>query len=117
MVEVDTTKTVGNGNKIPVISLINNFLFEESGIRTWRAFDVGPGHHFAYAKQSFEKQGDTGLRVIQPFSPRMKKRDTVLESTRPRTAIFLCSEIGYVLTVKTEAEADATWIQGSTSEI
>ena len=34
VVEVDTTKAVGNDNKIPGISLINNFLFEEGGIRT-----------------------------------------------------------------------------------
>lgn len=107
MVEVDTTKTVGTGNKIPVISLINNFLFEECGIRTWSIYDVGPGHHFAYDKKSFEKRGDTGLRVIQPFSPRMKEWGTVLESTRPRTAIFSCSETGCVLTFKTKADADA----------
>ena len=45
--------------------------------------------------------------MIQPFSPRTKERGTVLESTRPRTEIFSCSETGCVLTFKTEAEADA----------
>ena len=107
VVEVDTSKAVGNDNKIPGISLINNFLFEKGGIRTWKAYNVGPGHHFAYDKLTFEKQGDTGLRVVQPFSPRAKEWGTVLESTRPRTAIFSCSETGCVLTFKTEAEADA----------
>ena len=37
----------------------------------------------------------------------MKERGAVLESTRPRTEIFSCSETGCVLTFKTEAEADA----------
>ena len=107
VVEVDTTKAVGNDNKIPGISLINNFLFEEGGIRTWKAYNVGPGRYLAYDELSFEKQGDTGLKVIQPFSPRTKDRGTVLESTRPRTEIFSCNETGCVLTFKTETEADA----------
>ena len=34
VVEVDSTKAVGNDNKIPGISLINNFLFEE-GLQRW----------------------------------------------------------------------------------
>ena len=53
VVEVDTTKAVGNGNKIPGISLINSFLFEEGGIRTWKAYNVGTGYHFSYDKLSF----------------------------------------------------------------
>ena len=105
MVEVDTTNAVCNDNKIPGISLINNFLFEEDGIRTWKAYNVGPGHYLAYGELSFKKQEGTGLKVIQLFSPRMKERGTVLESTRPRTEIFSCVETGSVLTFKTEAEA------------
>lgn len=70
-------------------------------------YNVGPGHHFANGKLSFKKQGDTGLREIQPFSPRTKERGTVLESTRPTTAILSCSQTGCVLTFKTQAKADA----------
>ena len=33
VVQVDTTKSVGVENKIPGISLLNNFLFEERGLR------------------------------------------------------------------------------------
>ena len=104
VVEVDTTKETGSDNKIPGISLLNNFSFEESGIRTWRAYNIGPGRLLAYG---FEKQGNNGLKVIQPFSPRTKERGTVLESARPRSEIFSCSESGCFLTFKTEAEADA----------
>ena len=44
VVEVDISKDVVKDNKIPGISLLNNFqLIEESGIRSWRAHDIGPG--------------------------------------------------------------------------
>jgi len=36
VVQVDSTKEVGKDNKIPGISLLNNFAFEENGIRIWR---------------------------------------------------------------------------------
>ena len=44
VVQVDITKSVGADNKIPGISLLNNFKFEENGVRAWKAYDVGPGH-------------------------------------------------------------------------
>jgi len=40
VVEVDATNAIGNDNQIPGISLIDNFLFEEGGIRTWKACNV-----------------------------------------------------------------------------
>lgn len=107
VVEVDATKAAGMDNKIPGISLINNFVFEKSGIRTWKAYSVGPGRFLSYSELIFQQQGDTGLKVIQQFGPKTKERGTVLESVRPTTEIFSCSEAGCVLTFKTEAEADA----------
>ena len=73
----------------------------------WRAYNVGPGRFLWYAELSIEKQGDTSLKIIQPFGPRTKQRGTVMESTRPTAEIFSCSESACVLTFKTEAEADA----------
>ena len=73
----------------------------------WRAYNVGPGRFLWYAELSIEKQGDTSLKIIQPFGPRTKQWGTVMESTRPTAEIFSCSESGCVLTFKTEAEADA----------
>ena len=107
VVEVDTTKDISRDNKIPGISLLNNFRFEESGNRTWKAYNVGPGRLLAYGELSIKKQEATGLKVIQPFSPRSKERGTILESMRSKTEIFSCTETGCVLTFKTEAEADA----------
>lgn len=65
------------------------------------------GRLLGYGELSFEKHGDTGLKVIQLFSPRTKEQGTVLKSARPSSEIFSCSESGCVLTFKTEAEADA----------
>ncbi|KAL9985193.1 hypothetical protein ACROYT_G007563 [Oculina patagonica] len=107
VMEVDTTKAASMDNKIPGISLINNFSFEKSGIRTWKAYNVGPGRFLSYSELIIEKQGHTGLKVIQQFGPRTKERGTVLENTRTDSEIFSCGETGCVLTFKTEAEADA----------
>ena len=41
VVQVDSTKSVGVENKIPGISLLNNFLFKERGVRAWKAYKVG----------------------------------------------------------------------------
>ena len=35
---------------MPGISLLNNFSFEENGIRAWRAFNVGPGRLLSYSE-------------------------------------------------------------------
>jgi len=69
--------------------------------------NIGAGRFFSYAELSIEKQEDTGLKTIQPFGPRTKQRDTVMDSTRPTAEIFSCNESGCVLTFKTKAEADA----------
>ena len=116
VVEVDTTKAVGNDNKIPGISLIKNSLFEEGGIRTWKAYNVGPGRYLAYDELSFEKQGDTGLKVIQPFSPRTKDRGTVLESTSLGLKFSLAMRLDVCSLLRQKQKLMPTRMQGSTSE-
>ena len=106
VVQVDTTKSVGVENKIPGISLLNNFLFEERGCRAWKAYKVGPGCFIPYDKVIIERQGDTGLKVIQPFGARTKERGTIAENTRPLTEIFPCTETGCVLSFKTLEEVE-----------
>ena len=100
-VQVDTTKSVGVENKIPGISFLNNSLYEERGVRAWKAYKVGPGCFFPYDKVIIERQGDTGLKIIQPFGARTKERGTIAENTRPLTEIFPCTETGCVLSFKT----------------
>ena len=79
VVQVDTIKSVGVENKIPGISLLNNFLYEERGVRACKAYKVGPGCFIPYDKVIIERQGDTGLKVIQPFGARTKERGTIAE--------------------------------------
>ena len=78
VVQVDTIKSVGVENKIPGISLMKNFLYEERGVRA-KAYKVGPGCFIPYDKVIIERQGDTGLKVIQPFGARTKERGTIAE--------------------------------------
>ena len=62
VVQVDTRReSVGNDNKIPGISLLNNFVFEEDGIRVWRAYNIGPGKLLPYTELGLGTQGDTNL--------------------------------------------------------
>ena len=88
------------------ISFLNNSLYEERGVRAWKAYKVGPGCFFPYDKVIIERQGDTGLKVIQPFGARTKERGTIAENTRPLTEIFPCTETGCVLSFKTLDEVE-----------
>ena len=106
VVQVDTTKSVGVENKIPEIRLLNNFLFEERGVRAWKAYNVGPGCFIPYDKVIIGGQGDTGLKIIQPFGAKTKERGTIAENTRPLTEIFPCTETGCVLSFKTLQEVE-----------
>ena len=107
VVEVDGTKEVGKYNKIPQVSLLHNFAFEEKGIRAWRAYDVGDGRFIAYDSLDIEAQHHTGLKVIHPFGGRSKEKGIVGASARPKADIFPCFESDCVLTFRSEAEAEA----------
>ena len=60
--QVDINKEI-TANKIPSISLLNNFSFERNGIRAWRAFSVGPGRFLSYSQLEVVSQEETGLKV------------------------------------------------------
>ena len=105
VVEVDTTRERNKDSKIPGISVLNNFQYEEFGIRVWKAYDIGPGRLILYSGLGVTSQGDTGLRVIRPFG-QASHRGSVGESVRHQFEIYSCQETGCVLTFKTQAEAD-----------
>ena len=95
-------------NKIPEISLLNSFQFsEESGIRSWRAYDIGPGRLLKYRDLQISVQPDTNLKVIEPFGQLTKGKGAVGESFRTIANIYSCQENGCVLTFKSQQEADA----------
>ena len=105
VVDVDTTRERNKDSKIPGISVLNNFQYEELGIRVWKAYDVGPGRLIPYSGLGVRPQGDTGLRVMKPFS-QAPHRGSLGESVRHQFEIYSCQETGCVLTFKTQAEAD-----------
>lgn len=105
VVEVDTTRERNKDSKISGISVLNNFQFEESGIRVWKAYNIGSGRFIPYSDLTVASQGDTGLSVIQPFGP-ATQRGSVGESIRHKSDIYSCQETGCVLTFKTRADAE-----------
>ena len=108
VVQVDTSLDLGRSNKIPGISLLNNFEFsEDSGIRAWRAYSIGPGHLLKYCELQISPQPETNLRVIVPFGELTKEKGTVGEKSKTSTDIYSCQESGCVLTFKSQDEADA----------
>ena len=105
VVEVDTTRERNKDSKIPGISVLNNFQYEECGIRVWKAYNIGPGRLIPYSGLGVTPQGDTGIRVVKPFG-QATHRGSVGESVRHQSEIYSCQETGCVLTFKTQAEAD-----------
>ena len=65
---MDTTKEI-TANKIPGISLLNNFSLEENGICAWHAFNVGPDRFLSYSKLEVVPQEKTGLKVQKEVGP------------------------------------------------
>ena len=108
VVQVDTTKSVGVENKLPGISLLNNFLYEERGVRAWNGYKVGPGCFIPYDKVIIERQGDTGLKVIQPFGARTKKRGTIAENTQSLTEIFRARRLDVFSVLKHSTRLNST---------
>ncbi|KAK3719184.1 hypothetical protein QZH41_007786 [Actinostola sp. cb2023] len=76
VVEVCSNRDIIKDNKIPGISLLNNFSFEETGIRAWKAYNVGTGRLFKYDDILIHAQESTSLKIIQPFGASVKERET-----------------------------------------
>ena len=45
VVKIDPSTDNSSDNKIPGISLLNNFSYEYDGIRAWRSYNIGPGRN------------------------------------------------------------------------
>lgn len=100
--EVDTTrekKKTNKDNKIPGISILNKFHYEESGI------PIRLGRFIPFDDLAVVAQGKIGLKVIQSFGL-TPQRERVEESVRHKSEIYSCQQTGCVLTFKTQSEAD-----------
>ncbi|KAK3737607.1 hypothetical protein QZH41_001578 [Actinostola sp. cb2023] len=108
VVQIDSSiETAVGANKIPGISLLNNFSFEENGIHAWRAYNVGVGKYLSYTELNVEPMCATNLQVIKSFGSCVKGLGSMSDAPAPRAEIFSCSESTCVLTFKTQQEAEA----------
>ena len=108
VVEVDSSKDLNESNKRPDISLLYNFQYETSGIRVWKAYEVGKGKLLTYKDHQIQPQQVASLKVVKPFGPRQKERGFISNASRVTQAeIFSCSETTCILTFSSESEAQA----------
>lgn len=114
VVEVDTTRVRNKDSKIPGISVLNNFQYENGGIRVWKAYNIGPGRLIPYSDLGVASQGDTGLRVIQPFG-QATQMGSVGESVRHKSEIYSCQETGCVLSSRPRQRQTTIWTRASTA--
>ena len=71
------------------------------------AYKVGEGRFPTFDELLHEEQKETSLKLLQPFGPRTESRGEIVENIRPKEDVFHCNENGHVLTLKTEAQAQA----------
>jgi len=107
VVEIDPSKDLDEANKIPDISLLYNFKFEDGGIRVWKAYNTGECKLLNYKNLQIQPQEIASLFVKQPFGPRQKECGVIGERVASQSEIFSCSESACVLTFKSEREAQA----------
>ena len=106
VVEVDSAKDLHDNNKIPEISLLYNFKFEEKGIRTWKAYNIGKGNLMTNKDLEVLPQQITSLRVVEPFGPCQKESGVIRATVSTQSDIFPCHESSCVLTFKSEQQAE-----------
>ncbi len=108
VVEVDSSKDLFEGNKIPDISLLYNFQYETGGIRVWKAYEVGKGKLLTYKAHQIQPQEVANLKVVKPFGPRQNECGSISNASKATQAeIFSCSETTCILTFRSEREAQA----------
>ena len=109
VVEVDISQDLDDTiRKIPGISLLYNFKYEEHGVRMWKGYNIGDGVLLP-SKEFQSNQQINPLKIIQPFAPRQKGPGVVRSASisRDSNLIFGCNETSCILTFKTEQEAQA----------
>jgi hypothetical protein len=53
VVKIDSSKDLHEANKISGISLLYNFKYEDSGIRIWKAYNIGAGKYYPTRTSKF----------------------------------------------------------------
>ena len=92
IVQVDVSaENNSSTNKIPGISLLNNFAFVKNGLRVWRAYNSGLGKVLTYHDLDVSPQQDTNLQIVDDSGPCINQ-GTVSNTKSRRTEIFSCRE-------------------------
>ena len=89
------------------ISLLNNFAFEQDGIRAWKAYAIGPGKLFSSRQNN---QGPTDLTILCPFQMTRRQKGTLRRSTSQSShvqQVFSCREEGCILTFTSHQEMES----------
>lgn len=76
VVEVDVAKQEMSDHNWKGIQSLNNFQFVRTGIRVWKAFEIGKGKLLKnkLLKEMATPQGNTGIKVVEEFSDPMKEK-------------------------------------------
>ena len=86
------------------ISLLNNFTYEESGIRCWKAYKTGKGK---LINADLEQQRPASLKIIEAHDPNRSTTGTMMtakSSSDKCSSLFYCEEQGCVLAFRTYQE-------------
>ena len=82
VIKVNTTRERNKDNKIPGISVLNNFQYEEFDICVWTAYDIGLRRFIPYSGLRVTPQRNMRLRVIKPSG--VAKRLDMSSCSRPK---------------------------------
>ena len=84
-------------------------MFEEKGVRMWKAYKVGEGCFLPSTHFQGKQQNINVLKIIQPFGAHQKQPGIVRSTgaTSDSGKIFGCNENNCILTFSTEKEAQA----------
>ena len=94
------------------ISLLNNFTYEESGIRYWKAYKTGKGK---LINADPEQQRPTSLKIIEAHDPNRSTTGTMVtakSSSNKCSSLFYCEEQGCVLAFRTYQEVQLHMVTG-----
>ena len=82
--KVQTTLQTMRKHTMTGVQSLNNFSYEEGGLRAWRAYNIGPGKFFTLGMlaQLGTPQGATNLTIVLPFG-RPNKEVGTLTAVRP----------------------------------
>ena len=92
--------------KIKYFSNLHNFRYEKAGLRTWKAYDIGPGKLIPWKSVYVKHQGPTNVSIQEGEGffttcktrelsrSKGKERSTVQDDVEDQPSLFVCPEDG-----------------------